>query len=381
MNRTRRLLLSFAATSCLAALLAPPARAAFDFSVTPRFNSSGVMDYTLAWTATTDPSSSTLKTTYLIAWVFGNRNPLNYPLEMSSVTVIDATSITISTYPGTLCFVARASSTYSGIFDPAPGNPNPTTRCHSYVHATAQSNADGMARVDGAGGNTGAGGQWKFTYYTDDDSFMSLKIYSATTSVIGANGMGVGFSTVAVGTPVRTLLGDVPRPGEAASGLTSNIETWDMKNDYGVTVSSGLYYLVFVASHPALSPRIRHIGFISVPVVDTSAVDVVDSSKLTPQKQLENSVVNYPNPARGGAPTAFQFRIIKDSNVTIEVLNMEGKRVFRRASSYTAGARSYNWDLTNDSGNPVGTGVYLLRITANDGSQSITTTKKIMVIK
>ncbi len=103
------------------------------------------------------------------------------------------------------------------------------------------------------------------------------------------------------------------------------------------------------------------------------------STKLN-QEQFQNSLIPGPNPVRE-APAKFNFRLSQASSVTIELFTLTGERVFLQTQPFAAGAQAFEWSITNSGGSRVGSGVYLLRISANDGSSTLVATKKIMVIK
>lgn len=95
---------------------------------------------------------------------------------------------------------------------------------------------------------------------------------------------------------------------------------------------------------------------------------------------FRDSVKPSPNPARAG-PMAVMFTVAAPASVDFDFYTLSGQRIFHQTQSYAAGANNFNWNLSNDSGGKVASGVYLLRITANDGSNVLRTTKKVMILR
>ncbi len=74
-----------------------------------------------------------------------------------------------------------------------------------------------------------------------------------------------------------------------------------------------------------------------------------------------------PNPARG--PVEVFFEVPSGGPVEVEVLDVTGARVHQVwAGSLPAGRFRWTWDGTNDRGNPIPAGIYLLRARAGPGS-------------
>ena len=70
-----------------------------------------------------------------------------------------------------------------------------------------------------------------------------------------------------------------------------------------------------------------------------------------------------------------------DANeVTLEVFNMLGQvvRTMVDREFQNAGRYSYQWDATNDSGQPLSSGIYFYRVTAGGEFQSH---KKMLLLK
>jgi len=85
---------------------------------------------------------------------------------------------------------------------------------------------------------------------------------------------------------------------------------------------------------------------------------------------------NYPNPFN--PTTTLRFDLPNVSDVTLTIYNMLGQRVKTFNMQGTpAGYHSVNWDATNDYGDPVGAGIYLYQLRANQ----FVKTRKMVLLK
>jgi len=85
---------------------------------------------------------------------------------------------------------------------------------------------------------------------------------------------------------------------------------------------------------------------------------------------------NYPNPFN--PTTTLRFDLPEVSDATVTIYNMLGQKVRTLNMNDTpAGYHSVKWDATNDYGDPVGAGVYLYQLRANE----FVKTKKMVLLK
>ena len=91
------------------------------------------------------------------------------------------------------------------------------------------------------------------------------------------------------------------------------------------------------------------------------------------------------NPAKTSTTFIFSHdRTESDMDVVVEVFDSSGRQHWRHSESGvpTSGSYTVSWDLTSDSGTPLGTGVYLYRVkVASDGSSYTSKVKKLIIIK
>lgn len=84
---------------------------------------------------------------------------------------------------------------------------------------------------------------------------------------------------------------------------------------------------------------------------------------------------NFPNPFSNG--TTINYSLEKHDSVSIEIFNMEGKRVKTLMSNkpHGSGAYTINWDGTNDNGGRVEAGVYIFRFRSGAKVQTVSMMK------
>lgn len=98
------------------------------------------------------------------------------------------------------------------------------------------------------------------------------------------------------------------------------------------------------------------------PAVQPSPVAVGDAR--SPVLELE---APFPNPARGLVRTV--FAVPNRTDVRLEVLDLQGRRIRSLAAGpRQAGRYAHGWDLCDEDGRPVGSGVYALRLSTSSGS-------------
>jgi len=84
---------------------------------------------------------------------------------------------------------------------------------------------------------------------------------------------------------------------------------------------------------------------------------------------------NYPNPFN--PTTTLRFDVPEVSDITVTIFNMLGQKVRTfNLNNTPAGYHSVKWNATNDYGDPVGAGVYLYQLQAN---QFIKTRKMVLL--
>ena len=75
-------------------------------------------------------------------------------------------------------------------------------------------------------------------------------------------------------------------------------------------------------------------------------------------------------------------RLAVASSVEIEIFNILGERVY--STTFTDAAANniqHTWDLLNNSGKKVGSGLYLVKVKATGGGKTVETIKKVVIIQ
>lgn len=98
---------------------------------------------------------------------------------------------------------------------------------------------------------------------------------------------------------------------------------------------------------------------------------------------FETTYSMYPNPVKAPQNATITYQVSVNSVVSIEIFNLLGERVqtFNRNDTASAGTQTQVWDLKNASGKRVGSGVYMVRITATGGGNTVESIKKLVVIQ
>ena len=230
-------------------------------------------------------------------------------------------------------------------------------------------------------GNASAQQTYTFVATTDTvaPSIASIQVSGSSISLVGATSLSAAFSVIAVelnepsGSAVYVSTVALTGPAGAVAGslsISSNVLTFTATASQS---STGTYTITVTARDTNGNTTA------ATPYTFTFATTSGSPGAQTPE-EFKASIKTYPNPVRR-APLSVDFTLGASANVDFDVFNILGERLYHKTVSYTAGAQTYTWNLQNDSSARVGNGVYLFRITANDGSQTLKVVKKVMVIQ
>jgi hypothetical protein len=115
---------------------------------------------------------------------------------------------------------------------------------------------------------------------------------------------------------------------------------------------------------------------VSVPAQDAATVTIEPVSVTLPDGAIALLKQNSPNPAHAG--TTIRFMLAFPANVRVDVFDIAGRRVRTlRDQAYRAGEHEVPWDLRNEDGIGVASGIYFYRLEA--GGEALT--KKLAVIR
>jgi hypothetical protein len=88
---------------------------------------------------------------------------------------------------------------------------------------------------------------------------------------------------------------------------------------------------------------------------------------------------NFPNPFNSG--TVIEYRIPSASEVTVEVFDMNGRRVRTLTNAFhPAGTHQAAWDGRDDAGEGLPSGVYAYRIQARSAGRTVSWAKKLLLL-
>ncbi len=110
---------------------------------------------------------------------------------------------------------------------------------------------------------------------------------------------------------------------------------------------------------------------------DCEMVKVLSTPPISGSDVAVSDVSNFPNPFN--PTTQISFNLNNDSRVSVEVVNLLGRRVrvLADAVPMKAGSQQLEWNGRDDSGQPVSSGIYFYRIFADDQAFS----EKMVLVK
>ncbi|MBT3228216.1 MAG: T9SS type A sorting domain-containing protein [Candidatus Marinimicrobia bacterium] len=96
--------------------------------------------------------------------------------------------------------------------------------------------------------------------------------------------------------------------------------------------------------------------------------DIVDAETTGPSELNLNQ--NYPNPFNPS--TTIRYSLPQSADVQLSIVGVSGQLVMMLKNvQQSAGVHDISWNGTDDSGNPVSTGIYFCRLEASGLSQTI----------
>ena len=172
--------------------------------------------------------------------------------------------------------------------------------------------------------------------------------------------------------------------GEWDLGVTADISALDSTQSRPVSLlpgENGVYSAEIVISEDNIA--VNGAKEILITAKDAAG----NTSRLTANVTLNNLryrtelLPNYPNPFN--PETWIPYRLAKDADVTLTIYDVSGNAVrqfnlgHQRAGSYETKSQSVYWDGTNDSGEPVASGVYFYNLSTDAFSK----TRKATILK
>lgn len=354
---------------------------AFTLTVTQTPGGPG-KDYTLSWTAP-PKSTDSAKTFYFIYSEFG-ADAVDFPASPPYTphanligSMIDQTSFRYTSTVGTRGFVVLSTDSVDASF-----NDQSNVVYHHFIHASQSNDSVIIDRTDGDGTQRGVDQTWKFSFYFDEDAYLSMKIFPpGTTFATDANGFYTGPSNPAI-SPIKVIASTSTRrarSGELGGGsirASTSDDRWDSRTSSGIIVGNGIYYLLIQAR---LDPgqfaygegELREGAVITIPVDIIRILDL-RTTGITLSKPTSNISYFLTGDALVRLVVANPgSRFTIDSNGDIQPINNAGvidtslivsSKTFQRE----AGSNTETWDGTSSSGTLVSAGVYPVGISARD---------------
>ena len=150
--------------------------------------------------------------------------------------------------------------------------------------------------------------------------------------------------------------------------------------DFGTYTSGSTYYSI-----PQLEPGKHELTFRAWDIQNNSSTVKLRFNVVKGLSPALFDVGVTANPAKTSTTFIISHdRTESDMDVVVEVFDSSGRQHWRHSESGvpTSGSYTVSWDLTSDSGTPLGTGVYLYRVkVASDGSSYTSKVKKLIIIK
>jgi len=171
-------------------------------------------------------------------------------------------------------------------------------------------------------------------------------------------------------TLVRTVFTG-QQPDETVSSTTV---TWDGLKTDGTPAPIGIYISSVTASDPDTKAqaiaRTRSFG------VSSLAGAAVDAQKL-----FESNVYVYPNPVRNGQAWFNVLPVRDGAIIHLRIYTITGTLVLDQdiTADITA-QRPFRWNVTNQSGNKLGRGLYYYVVREDDAQGTLQVTKKMAVL-
>lgn len=162
------------------------------------------------------------------------------------------------------------------------------------------------------------------------------------------------------------------------------IQNYDWDNNYGTSgiespdQNDGIQYHYASMAHPAgrnLTTGTAVLYTTNPPFPET--LDVDDSQTAAVPFGLDQ---NYPNPFVNH--TRISYQLPQPGAVTLQIFNSAGQLIrTMNQSRVEAGQHELYWDGRNETGNPVGSGVYFYRLQSNDADKTVSETRRMVLMR
>ena len=137
------------------------------------------------------------------------------------------------------------------------------------------------------------------------------------------------------------------------------------------SITTGVLPMPFDKNKETLTLHIKAWDNANNPAEKNIALYILSKQKL----QIMN-VLNFPNPY--ATTTQFAFELTASATVSIDVYTLGGRRVVAITEElFSSGYNYINWDGRDAYGEALANGVYIYRLKADDGNESVTVIRKL----
>jgi hypothetical protein len=100
----------------------------------------------------------------------------------------------------------------------------------------------------------------------------------------------------------------------------------------------------------------------------------------TPTPECPLTVAAEPNLSKDGQPIRFLVNLRQASKIDLILFNIAGEKVYEEVVSGGSGQNNLNWDLKNQSGSQVASGLYIYVVASCDGSAAAIQRGKVLIL-
>jgi flagellar hook assembly protein FlgD len=269
--------------------------------------------------------------------------------------------------------------TWNGYDDAGNALPNNT-----YIFAISGTDDSGNHAIDNSGNNGIIGGN-----ITIDRTLAQLAgdTTPPVITAISVNNINIS-STTAFSQPFNTIVISLTDNGGSGVDFTNTLVSLVNSSGYVIAPSTSTNDNVgtITLTYPQQSTNgtytltvtpVDKAGNKASPTISTFSLNVTQTGA---QASFDDSIVAYPNPAKGQNTMTFGFTLAAISPLELDIFNIMGELIYSDNWTPTAtGAQTRTWKIVNSSGKRLATGVYLYRISANGSTSK--NFKKIVVVQ
>jgi uncharacterized repeat protein (TIGR01451 family) len=138
-----------------------------------------------------------------------------------------------------------------------------------------------------------------------------------------------------------------------------------------------------VSSMSLASSKLKKAGLVEgATFTPTPTLTPTPSPTLTPSPTPVNNqlVVVAPNISKDGEPVKFMVNLEKPSQIKLSLFNLVGEQVYQTNISGESGTNTLLWQVNNQKGEPVASGLYIYVVSFDNGSGFVNKVGKVVVL-